>query len=117
MTVVVSLAKAVICFTGSCFPILYGVNTPTGEFEIAQRFVITPGYGGDVIQFYETDKEVFSIHRTWTGRPAEHRPQRYSSPNVKDHVISKGCINLEPKVYEKLLDCCVVSGNKLIIEK
>ena len=77
------------------------------------RITSQPGYGGDVIQFLEGDKDVYLIHRVWLGRPSEHREQRIKSPRVKDRIVSKGCINLEPEVYEQLRDCCIMQ--KLII--
>ena len=108
MAVVVSLTKAVICFAAHCYPILYGVTTPVGEYQMNERIVLTPGYGGNVIQFFETDKEVYSIHRLWLGRPSEHREKRIKSDNLKDRVVSKGCINVEPAVFDELKNCCIM---------
>jgi len=115
MTVTVILSRAVICFMSQCHPILYGVDTPTGTFDMTERYVLAPGYGGNVIQFDENDKQVFSIHRIWNGRPQEHREERINSPRLSDRAISKGCINVEPEVFEKLRDCCI--NDKLVIKK
>ena len=113
--VIVSLAAATICFAGSCYPALIGNDTPVGQYELIQRYVETPGYGGDVIEFSEDTKNVYAIHRIWTLKPEQHREMRIKSSNPKDHVITKGCINVEPEVYQKLLDCC--SNDVLIIKR
>jgi hypothetical protein len=110
MSVIVSIALATICFTyngsNECHPVLLGKNTgtPMGEFTLIQRYTADPGYGGDVLQFYEDDKEVFAIHRIWL----------LHSENIQDRYISSGCINVEPEVYEKLVNCC--SNDKLLIK-
>lgn len=113
--VIVDLAAATICFLGSCHPMLYGNDTPIGEFEITQRITQTAGYGGDVLQFYETADGVYSIHRLWKLNPKQHRELRIKSLNPKDHLITNGCINVEPEVYEELVDCC--SNDKLLIKR
>lgn len=113
--VVVDLTLATICFLSQCHPILFGKATPTGEFEMIQRLTADPGYGGDVIQFHETPTLAFSIHRTWNLKPEQKRDARYKSPNIKDRVISSGCINVEPAVYEQLVACC--SNSKLTIKR
>lgn len=113
MTVLVSITQAVICFNLNCYPILYGNNTPIGEFDMVERLTDTPGYGGNVIQFKETDTEVYAIHRLWKLNPKQNREKRIKSLNSKDHNISKGCINIEPEVFDKLKDCCIMQ--KLVI--
>lgn len=87
---------------------LLGRTTPTpkGEFTLQRRYTSDPGYGGDVLQFFETKNEVYAIHRVWLLKPEQKRLDRLKSPNIKDHFISSGCINVEPEVYEKLIDCC-----------
>lgn len=102
MTLTVFLSKALMCLATQCWPVLVGVDTPVGEFQLIQRLTADPGYGGDVLQFHETENLAFSIHRTWTLRPQEKREQRYSDPNPRMRVISKGCINVEPAVYNEL---------------
>jgi len=112
MSILVSIALATICFTYNgkqeCDPVLLGKNntTPRGDFVIRRRFVVSPGYGGDVLQFYEDKVQFFAIHRIWLLRPQEHRQERLKSSNVKEHFISSGCINVSPDVYEKLVNCC-----------
>lgn len=104
--IVVNLTLATICFLSECHPILVGTDTPTGTYQITQRITSQPGYGGDVLQFHETDKAWYGIHRTWTLNPKQRREERLKSNNPKDRVITKGCINVAPKVYEKLKACC-----------
>lgn len=120
MSIIVSLALATICFTyqgtQECHPVLLGKNptTPVGEFDLRQRLTSDPGYGGDVLQFKETPDKVFAIHRIWLLSPKQKRIERMKSPRMADHFISAGCINVEPDVYEKLVDCC--SNGHLIIQ-
>jgi hypothetical protein len=120
MSVIINLALATICFTyggtEECHPVLLGKNTPTpvGEFTLKRRYTRDPGYGGDVLQFYETKTDVYAIHRVWLLNPNQKRLERLKSTNIKDHFISAGCVNVEPEVYEKLIDCCT---NELLIIK
>ncbi len=104
--VLVHLATAMICFANQCYPVLIGKATPVGEFEMNLRLTETPGYGGDVIQFYEDDTGVLAIHRLWRLNPKQHREERIVNPDPKARIITNGCINLQPEVYEKLKDCC-----------
>ena len=121
MSILVSLAMATICFTSNgvneCHPVLLGksVPTPVGEFNLTHLRTKSPGYGGDILQFDESKTVVYALHRVWLLRPDEHRLERLKSSNIEDHFISAGCINVEPEVYEKILDCC--SKEKLIISK
>lgn len=112
MSVIVNLALATICFTyggtEECHPVLLGkaMTTPAGQYQIARRLTYEKGYGGDVLQFLETEKEVYAIHRVWTMIPAQKRIERLKSPNVKDRFISGGCINVDPEIFDKLVACC-----------
>jgi hypothetical protein len=102
--ITVSVKLALICFLQQCYPALVGGNTPKGDFTIRQRFVQTPGYGGDVLEFYEDDKYVYAIHRVWLLKPKERRAERLKSPAAKDRQsITNGCINVSPEVYDKLV--------------
>ena len=112
--IVVDVALATICFLGSCHPALIGKDTPKGTFETIQRLTNDPGYGGDVLQFHEDKHQIFAIHRTWTLRPEEKREQRIKSNNPRDRVITKGCVNVDPKVYEALVACC--SNTRIVIK-
>jgi hypothetical protein len=105
--VVVNLAMATICFMGSCYPALVGDNTPAGTFSLSQQRVLDPGYGGDVLVYQENRKYLWAIHRVYTLNPDERRVERLAS-NRSDlrRSITKGCINVMPEVYQKLVDCC-----------
>lgn len=116
MTVSVFLSKAIICFAGSCYPALLGHNTHPGEYQLIQRYVESPGYGGDVLQYDETDEIVFSIHRVWTMNPKENRRKLLYSDSAEDRrYVSNGCVNVSNEVYAKLVDCC--TNSTLIIEE
>lgn len=97
---------AVLCINKICYPALVSNETPTGEYILIQRLVSDPFYAGSVIQFKETDKLAYSIHRIWRGKPSEKRDERINSNNVQDRFITNGCINVTDEVYNKLLDCC-----------
>ena len=123
--IVVDIALALLCIVtppgmdgqetpDKCYPVLIGGDTPVGEYQLQQRFVEAPGYGGDVLQFKEEELEIFAIHRVWLGRPSEKRLERLKNPNPKARRITKGCINVDFEVYEELVDCC--SREKLIIK-
>lgn len=118
--VIVDIILATICFsvppTGEyvCEPALVGLDTPRGTYVLQQRLTNDPLYGGDVLQFREDAKELYAIHRVWLGNPAEHRAKRLRSTNASDRKITKGCINVTPEVYARLLDCC--SGETLLIK-
>lgn len=114
------LALAKICFTVAqvqqCHPALVGPSTPVGIFVAAPRIVYQDGYGGDVIQFHETEKAIFAIHRVWEGSPSERRRARLSSRNPKDRsTITNGCVNVTEDVYATLYDCC--SREKITIHR
>jgi hypothetical protein len=111
----VFLAAAIICFEGSCHPALIGQHTPTGEFQLMYGTTEDPGYGGSVLQFHETEKEVFAIHQLWLLKPAQKRDQRIKSSNPKDRVITSGCVNVSKEVYDQLVECC--SDDTLTIVK
>lgn len=126
LSVVVDIALATLCIvspgnydeasqqyveeTQECYPVLVGNDTPRGEYQLQQRLVESPGYGGDILQFKEEELYLFAIHRVWLGRPWERRQERLKSSNIKMRRITMGCINVDPTVYEKLLDCCSTSS-------
>lgn len=113
--VLVNLATASICFLGQCYPALIGKTTPEGEFKLQQYRIEAPGYGGDVLGFArDSSGGVYAIHRVWTQIPKQRRAERLKGP-VQDRVgITGGCINVDPEVYQKLIDCC--SKGKLTIK-
>ena len=114
--VLVNLGLAIICFAGQCYPALIGARTPIGEYQLDHRSTPKYGYGGDVLMFKETETEVYSIHRVITFNPTQRRVERLTGevpPNLR--IISDGCINVMPEVYEKLVDCC--SDDQLTIKE
>jgi hypothetical protein len=116
--VTVKLTAATICFLQACYPALVGKPnsvTPLGEYQLVQRFTEQAGYDGDVLQFHETEEQVYSIHRVWLLRPEQKRLQRLASKKVNDRLITSGCINVSPDVYEQLIDCC--KDATLVIER
>ena len=105
---------ASICFSGSCFPVLVGVNTPTGMFPLSQQQIQAAGYGGDILVYKEDQKYLWAIHRVYTLNPKERRVERLASKQVEQRRgITNGCINIMPDVYQKLVECC--SKDVLII--
>ena len=114
-----SLALATICFTHAgkqeCHPVLVGQKnqTPSGEFLLSNRRTESAGYGGDILQFHETGDTIYAVHRIWLLNPQQRRSERIKSANIKDRFISAGCINVDPLVYKKLVDCC--SNTRLFI--
>lgn len=114
MLVEVSIALAQICFQGQCYNALIGKDTPYGEFDLSHRAVVQYGYGGDILVFREDAKYVWAIHRVWTLNQKENRMVRLQSSRIGDRYITQGCINIDPEVYKKLVDCC--SDAHLIIK-
>lgn len=112
--VIVNITLATICFLGQCYPALIGKDTPVGEFQLVQRLTDQRGYGGDVLQFKETEDAWYAIHRVWTLRPQEQRERRLKSANIQDRKITAGCVNVDPAVYEKLRDCCSTSTVQIV---
>lgn len=110
-TVVVDIGAAIICFMSTCYPALVGTSTPTGEFQLTHYSTELKGYGGDLLVFQELDSSVFAIHRLLN---IQNRSERIKSQNPADHVITAGCINLDPTVYDLLVDCC--SDSKVVIK-
>lgn len=113
--ILINLTTALICFAGQCYPALTGNNTPVGTFPTTHALITAPGYGGDVLVIGEiTDKPV-SIHRVWTGKPAERRVYRLHSTADQRRKISAGCVNVMPDVYNQLIACC--AGQDVRIER
>lgn len=103
MSLTLFISKALLCTAAHCWPVLVGTTTPTGTFKLIQRTTADAGYGGDVLQFHETEKEVFAIHRVWTLRPGEKRAERLKSHDPKFRTITKGCVNVDAAVYAELV--------------
>ncbi len=106
--VTVYLAKALICFSSMCHPVLIGEDTRPGTYPLHHIYVSQPGYGGDVIMYSRKGKLILSIHRVWEGKPSEKRRERLHGPTEKRKGITKGCINVDETVYDALVDCCSV---------
>ena len=112
--VVVNVTTAVICFTGQCYPALVGNATPLGEYSLKQYRTPIPAYGGTVLAFKETPSVVFAVHQTINVK-GQRRAERLKSNDVKQRInITNGCINVEPEVYRKLVDCCSKSKISLV---
>jgi hypothetical protein len=104
--VTVYLAAALICFQGQCHPALVGKSTPQGTFPMIHALTHEPGYGGDVIAYAQYDDRVLAIHRIWLLGKNNHRLETMAGPAVGRRFVTNGCINVEPEVYEALVDCC-----------
>ena len=105
MTVTVLLSQALICFAELCHPALVGDTTPTGVFEYFKTPTDLPYYGGSIAPFAQDPSgAVFAIHKTWLGTPAERRDWRIKQSNQKVRVMTKGCVNVAPVVYDALPD-------------
>lgn len=119
--VVVDILLATICFTYTpggaeeCHPVLVGGDTPRGQFTLNQRMTETPGYGGDVIQFRDDPNGVYAIHRVYLLNPKEKRAERLRSFDPKVRRITRGCVNVDPTVYNRLLECC--AGKEVLLIK
>lgn len=114
--IVVSLAAASICFANTCYPALVGDNTPAGTFTLSRQQVVAPGYGGDLLVYRENARYLWAIHRVYTLNPGEDRVSRLRADRAElRRTITKGCINVMPEVYERLVDCC--SNDVLVINQ
>ena len=112
--VIVNVSTAMICFTGQCYPALVGKATPLGEYQMVQYRTPIPAYGGTVLAFKETPSVVFAVHQTINVK-GQNRAERLKSNDVRQRVnITNGCINIEPEVYRKLVDCCSKSKISLV---
>jgi len=112
--IIVDIALATIWVAGQCHNALIGTKTPKGEYNLMHVMTEDPGYGGDVLVFKDTPEKYFAIHRVWLLKPAQKREERLKSDDPKYRVITAGCINVDPKVYAELVDCC--RAEKLIVK-
>lgn len=105
--VLVSLATATICFLGTCYPALVGNTTPAGTFSLSRQQILEPGYGGDVLVYHEDRQNLWAIHRVYTRNVSERRIERLNDQRAEQRRgVTRGCINVMPEVYRKLVDCC-----------
>ena len=105
MTITVYISQALLCFASQCHPALVGAATPTGQYTMVKTPTDLPGYAGSVAPFAkDTAGAVFAVHRIWTGNPTERREWRLQQDDPAQRVISQGCINIAPAVYDQLPD-------------
>ncbi len=101
MIVDVFLAKALICFAGTCHPALVGRTTPIGEFQLRPLAISAPQYGGDVLEFArDSQGDVFAIHRPPTSKRRQLLAAFYRP------AVTNGCINVTTETYTALMECC-----------
>lgn len=106
VSVTIDLATATICFLGNCYPALIGHNTPTGTYTLVHYSVKVPAFGDDILAFHEDRDGIFAIHRV-IDVPGQNRQERLKSENPENRKgITQGCVNIDPNVYLKLVDCC-----------
>lgn len=110
MSVIVDLALATICFTGQCHPILVGVETPKGAYQLERFTTEDSRFGGDALVFDVKENNgsnvIFAIHRL-IEVPGQNRALRIKSQFVRHRQnVTGGCINVEPLVFEMLVSCC-----------
>lgn len=115
MEVIVDVSAAIICFASACFPALVGNDTPRGKFQLTEYSTDEPGYGGNILAFKRNDKgQVYAIHRI-IDVPGQQRLARIKSPYTEHRItITAGCVNVEPEVFDKLIECCYSS--KVVIK-
>lgn len=104
----VVITSALICFGGECYPALVGSDTPRGSFQTRLEATRLRGYGGDILTFHEDHAGRYAIHRTWQGRET-----LYSAPPARRRTVTKGCINVTPEVYARLVECC--AGAEVVV--
>lgn len=110
MVVTAFLSAAIICFGSECHPALFGRDTPTGTFRLQHHSVEDPRYGGDALIFGETSSTYLAVHRV-LDIPGEQRRRLLQSdwPRLRRYVTHGGCINVDPIVYARMVDCCSTS--------
>ena len=87
--VLVNVTAAIICFATACHPVLVGVETPRGEFQLTHYATPDPGYGGDILSFKETSNYLYAIHRV-IDVPGQQRLARLKSPDAKRRTNRRG---------------------------
>lgn len=115
LQVIVDLGMATICFLGACHPVLTGNSTPVGTFQLQHYAIENPRYGGDILVFKTDKKYVYAIHRV-LDIPSQQRKERLTIGNNNERKnITLGCINVDPSVYDELVECC--SNATLVITR
>lgn len=114
MEVLVDVAAALICFASTCYPALVGKDTPVGQFQFTHYSTTEPGYGGDILIFRRDNNLLYAVHRV-IDVPGQQRSARLKSPYASHRItVTAGCVNVEPEVFDKLIECC--SDSKVIIK-
>lgn len=77
--------------------------TPAGKFSVTKSTY--PEYG-PLLQLngIRGDNWIYAIHKVYTGHPSERREERLHSGKPSDSHISYGCINVDPKTINALID-------------
>lgn len=102
--VTIYLAKALLCFAQTCHPVLLGEDTKPGVYDMRVLWVASPGYGPNVLEFDRAkDGSWFAIHQTYTGKGVK-REHLYAQPAAKRRFVTNGCPNVQPEVYQQLLN-------------
>lgn len=104
--VVVRISDATICFNGGCWPALIGSDTHPGQYSLAVLHVVTPGYGPDVLMYNSTDTVWYAIHRTYNYGNVRNRHRLYHGTTPEQRMVTAGCVNVEPHIYDMIRDCC-----------
>jgi len=103
--VTISIAKALICFQATCYPVLLGKDTKPGTYQMTVMHTQQRGYGGDVLVYDHRGYAWYGIHRTFANSP--RRKALYHGTTAEQRRnVTNGCPNVEPHVYAKLKDCC-----------
>ena len=114
----VNLDKAELCLPSKeCFPVLIGKDTPKGKFNINIYKTSKSGYGGEVLGFHQSGKDLFAIHRVWLGNPKEKRDIRIKSSNISDRLITNGCINISEEGYLKVRNMLTLEVQVTLMSK
>jgi hypothetical protein len=103
MVPVIVLSAAVLCFGAECVPVIVGKTTPVGAFALEHVTAPVEPYGGDALVFDRSGELPLAVHRAINA----HRHallDRRSPPSAR--AISKGCVNVQDAVYNRLRDCC-----------
>ena len=108
MIATILLYSALICFQGHCYHALVGKSTPTGVFTVVHKTTGDPGYGGDILEFDETEDRAYAIHRIWLLNAKQHRAERLASGDpAQRRDVTNGCVNVSPEVYNQLKDTLI----------
>lgn len=100
--VTIFIAKALICFANTCHPVLLGPDTRPGTYEMNILHTQQAGYGGDVLMYDSNETMWYAIHRTYDYGAVRDRARLYRDTTPEQRMVTAGCPNVEPHVYEEL---------------